>query len=110
MKDSLLHIIRGQFLINQDALKTWKFILFLSALAMIMISSAHRLDKKVHRIAALSEEVKQLKSQFKFRQNNKKKKSKNTNPKICSSRCPKKETQLFLLSKSLSCKFTSRHL
>jgi hypothetical protein len=64
MKDSLLHIIRGQFLINQDALKNWKFILFLSALAMIMISSAHRLDKKVHRIAALSEEVKQLKSQF----------------------------------------------
>lgn len=64
MKDSLLHIIRGQFLINQDALKTWKFILFLSALAMIMISSAHRLDKKVHRVAALSEEVKQLKSQF----------------------------------------------
>lgn len=64
MKDSLLHIIRGQFLINQDALKTWKFILFLAVLAMIMISSAHRLDKKVHKIAALSEEVKQLKSQF----------------------------------------------
>ena len=64
MKDSLLQIIRGQFLINQDALKTWKFILFLSALAMIMISSAHRVDKKVHKIAALSEEVKQLKSQF----------------------------------------------
>ena len=64
MKNSLLNIIRGQFLINQDALKTWKFILFLSALAMIMISSAHRVDKKVHKIAALSEEVKQLKSQF----------------------------------------------
>lgn len=64
MKESLLHIIRGQFLINQDAVKTWKFILFLSALAMIMISSAHRVDKKVHKIAALSEEVKQLKSQF----------------------------------------------
>ncbi|HBB49021.1 MAG TPA: S-adenosyl-methyltransferase [Flavobacteriaceae bacterium] len=64
MKESLLHIIRGQFLINRDALKTWKFILFLSALAMIMISSAHRVDKKVHKIAALSEEVKQLKSQF----------------------------------------------
>ena len=64
MKNSLLHIIRGQFLINQDALKTWKFILFFAALAMIMISSAHRVDKKVHKIAALSEEVKQLKSQF----------------------------------------------
>jgi hypothetical protein len=64
MKDSLLHIIRGQFLINQDAIKTWKFILFLSALAMFMISSAHRVDKKVHKIAALSEEVKQLKSEF----------------------------------------------
>lgn len=64
MKESLLHIIRGQFLINQDAIKTWKFILFLSALAMIMISSAHRVDKKVHRIADLSKEVKALKSQF----------------------------------------------
>ena len=64
MKNSLLNIIRGQFLISEDALKTWQFILFLSALAMFMISSAHRVDQKVHRIAALSNQVKQLNSQF----------------------------------------------
>jgi len=54
MKNSLLNIIRGQFLISEDALKTWQFILFLSALAMFMISSAHRVDQKVHRIAAFA--------------------------------------------------------
>ncbi len=64
MKSSILNIIRGKFLISEDALKTWKFILFLSALAMFMISSAHRVDQKVYHIAALSNQVKQLKSQF----------------------------------------------
>jgi len=63
MKEGIYHILKGKFLVNEDALKNWKFIIFLSVLALIMIASSHSADKKVHRIAALSNEVKELKSQ-----------------------------------------------
>lgn len=49
---------------NDDALKNWRFIIFLSVLALIMIGSSHTADKKVHRIAELSNEVKELKSEY----------------------------------------------
>jgi hypothetical protein len=64
MKQNLLNIIKGKFLVNDDALKNWRFIVFLSFLALIMISSSHSADKKVHRIAKLSNEVKELKSEY----------------------------------------------
>lgn len=64
MKQNLLNIIKGKFLVSDDALKNWRFIVFLSFLALIMISSSHSADKKVHRIAKLSNEVKELKSEY----------------------------------------------
>ena len=39
-------------------------ILFLSALAMIMIASGHSADRKIFKIAALNTEIKALKSDF----------------------------------------------
>lgn len=38
--------------------------MFASLLAVIMISSAHRADKKVHSLAGLNEEVLELRSEF----------------------------------------------
>ncbi len=64
MRKSIYDILRGKFLINEDALKNWKFIIFLSVLALIMISSAHSADRKVHEIAKLNNEVKELRSEF----------------------------------------------
>ena len=64
MKQSFYNIIKGKFLVNDDALKNWRFIIFLSVLALIMIGSSHTADKKVHRIAELSNEVKELKSEY----------------------------------------------
>lgn len=49
---------------SDDAPKNWLFILFASFLATIMIGSSHSADTKVHQIAALSEEVKELRSEF----------------------------------------------
>ncbi len=63
MKEGIYHILKGRFLVSEDSLKNWKFIIFLSILALIMIASSHSADRKVHRIAALSNEVKELKSQ-----------------------------------------------
>ena len=64
MKENIYHILKGKFLVSEDALKNWKFIIFLSALALIMIASSHSADKKVHRIAELNDQVKELKSEY----------------------------------------------
>lgn len=64
MKKGLYNILKGRFLVSDDALKNWRFIIFLSLLALIMIGSSHTADKKVHRIAKLSNEVKELKSEY----------------------------------------------
>ena len=50
----LLSILNIEFLIQEDALKNWRMILFLSALALIMISSGHSADRKIFKIAALN--------------------------------------------------------
>ncbi len=64
MKDNIYHILKGKFLVSEDALKNWKFIIFLSLLALVMIASSHSADKKVHKIAALNNQVKELKSEY----------------------------------------------
>ena len=64
MKTGLLNILRGTFLISGDAPKNWMFIIFTSFLATVMIGSSHSADRKVHQIAALNEEVKELRSEF----------------------------------------------
>ena len=64
MRKRLLDVLRGNFLISEDAAGNWRFILFASLLAVLMISSAHRADKKVHQLAALNEEVLELRSEF----------------------------------------------
>jgi len=64
MKESIYHILKGKFLVSDDALKNWKFIIFLSVLALIMIASSHSADRKVHEIARLNNEVKELKSEY----------------------------------------------
>ena len=64
MKNGLLHILKGKFLVSGDAPKNWLFIIFASFLAAVMIASAHSADKKVHQVAALNEEVRELRSEF----------------------------------------------
>lgn len=64
MKDSFYNLIKGKFLVSDDALKNWRFIIFLSLLALVMIASSHNADKKVHRISKLNAEVKELKSEY----------------------------------------------
>lgn len=64
MKKGIYDILRGTFLISEDSFKNWRLILFLSFLAIIMIASSHSADRKVHEIARLNEEVKELRSAF----------------------------------------------
>lgn len=64
MKKGLVAILKGTFLVSGDATRNWMLIVFFSLLATVMIASSHAADKKVHQIAALNEEVKQLRSEF----------------------------------------------
>ena len=52
------------FLIKDNSSKNWKMILFISTLAVIMISSGHSADKKIFRISSLNTSIKSLKSDF----------------------------------------------
>ena len=58
------HILKGTFLVNDDAFKNWRMILFISSLAFVMIASSHSADKKVHKIARLNNEANELRSAF----------------------------------------------
>ncbi len=64
MKESLYSILKGKFLVSGDAANNWRFIIFASLLAIIMIASSHSADKKVHYIAELNDEVRELRSEF----------------------------------------------
>ena len=64
MKNSIVALLKGTFLVSGDAPKNWLFIVFVSLLATVMIGSSHSADRKVHEIAALNEEVRQLRSEF----------------------------------------------
>lgn len=64
MKQNIVDILKGKFLISDDAVKNWRFILFASLLAVVMIASSHNADQKVHDIARLNEQVQELRSEF----------------------------------------------
>jgi len=60
----LSNLLTGRFLINPKVIQQWPFILFLCFLALIMTASSHSAERKVHRIASLRSEMKELHSEF----------------------------------------------
>lgn len=64
MKKGFYNILKANFLISSDAVKNWRFIVFCTFLAIVMIACSHSAERKVHRIASLNNEVRELKSEF----------------------------------------------
>ena len=64
MKKHLKSLLQGSFLINEDAPKHWRMILYLFFLAGLMILSAHRAESKVYEIARVNEEVQALRNTY----------------------------------------------
>lgn len=56
--------LKAKYLIDDNAFENWKFILFVLALALIMITNIHSYEAKIFKIADLSAEVKELRSEF----------------------------------------------
>jgi len=63
-KQILHDILKGKFLVEEDAKKNWGFIIFLTTLALLMITSSHQIDKKVQKIAQLNKQKRELRSQY----------------------------------------------
>lgn len=64
MKTNIYKILKGTFLVSDDSFKNWRFIIFISALAIVMIASSHSADKKVYEIARLKNEASEMRSAF----------------------------------------------
>ena len=54
VKKNIYDILRGSFLTDESAFKNWRIIIFIVALLLSMITSAHNADKKVIEIAELN--------------------------------------------------------
>lgn len=63
-QNNIYSLLKAKFLIEDDSLKTWKFILYLFALAMIMIALNHNYESKVYALSEKSIKVKELRSKF----------------------------------------------
>lgn len=64
MKNGIYGILKARFLIEDDSIKNWRFIVFLIVLAIIMIANTQRFEQKIFKIAELSNHVKELRSEF----------------------------------------------
>lgn|SRR5690554_295857 len=64
IKQGIYSFLKGKFLVEEDAGQNWGFILFCTLLAIVMIASSHSAERKVHDIARLNEEVRELQSEF----------------------------------------------
>jgi len=63
-KSGIYSILKAKYLLEEDATKNWRFIVFLIVLAIVMIANTQRYEQKVFKIAALNNEVKELRSEF----------------------------------------------
>lgn len=64
MKNGVYSILKARFLLDEDAIKNWRFIVFIILLAIAMIANTQSYEQKVFRIAELTNEVKELRSEF----------------------------------------------
>jgi hypothetical protein len=64
MKRGVYNILKAQFLIDDNAVKNWRFIVFVILLAIIMIANTQRYEQKVFKIVELTNRVKELRSEF----------------------------------------------
>ena len=63
-KNNIWDIIKGKYLIDENAKSNWGFILMLVLMGIIIINLSHTADNKVKKIVKLKKEVKALRSEY----------------------------------------------
>ena len=64
VKKGVNDFLRGSFLTDESAFKNWRIIIFVVGLLLIMITSAHRADKKVIQISELNKKKRELRAEY----------------------------------------------
>ncbi|AWU44903.1 FtsL-like putative cell division protein [Blattabacterium punctulatus] len=64
MKTNFKDILKGKFLVKEDAYRSWNFIFFITILSLISITSSHMMDRKIRKITNINEEIKELQSEY----------------------------------------------
>ncbi|MDG1698291.1 MAG: FtsL-like putative cell division protein [Polaribacter sp.] len=64
VKKGVYDFLRGSFLTDESAFKNWRIIFFVVVLMLIMISSAHKADKKVIQISKLNKKKRELRAEY----------------------------------------------
>ncbi|MDP6921407.1 MAG: FtsL-like putative cell division protein [Lutibacter sp.] len=64
IKNKLYGLLKGSFLVSEDAFRNWRFIIFVVVWLLVVITSSHKVDEKVMHIAALQAEIKELRAAF----------------------------------------------
>ena len=57
MRNKIIDIIAGKFLLEKTNLKSVRFILFIFFLAVVMINLSHSVDRKIFNINKLNNEI-----------------------------------------------------
>ncbi|MCB9202294.1 MAG: S-adenosyl-methyltransferase [Flavobacteriales bacterium] len=63
-KITLSSLLKGKFLVDEDAPQNWKFLFFIFFLGFLMVLSSHSLNNKVSEITKLKEQTDELKTQY----------------------------------------------
>ncbi|MGJ8761123.1 MULTISPECIES: FtsL-like putative cell division protein [unclassified Polaribacter] len=64
VKKGVYDFLRGSFLTDDAAFKNWRIIIFVVALLLIMITSAHKAERKVIQISKLNKEKRELRAVY----------------------------------------------
>lgn len=64
IKRNVYDLLRGSFLTDASAFKNWRIIIFVVGLLLFMISSAHKADGKVIKIAELNKKKRELRAEY----------------------------------------------
>lgn len=64
VKQRLNDLLKARFLIDDNAIKNWLFIIYLLILALIMIANIHNYESKIFKLSDLNKEVKELRAEF----------------------------------------------
>lgn len=63
-QQNIFKFLRGEFLLNEDAFKNWRMVIFVIFLLMLMVRSGHITDEKVMRITKLSKNERELRAEY----------------------------------------------
>lgn len=64
IQEKFTKFIKGETLLNEEAMKSWRMIFFIIILLIIMTRSGHLNDEKVLKIARLEKQEKELRAEY----------------------------------------------